>query len=61
MVSNIKDGIKNAIIGKVKDQILEEVTKMNDKDREEVKRAVKNLGGKIDHLDNIVNNKIKAT
>ena len=58
MVSNIKDGLKNAIIGNVKDQILEEVTKMNDKVIEEAKRAVKNLGGKINHL---VNNKIGAT
>ena len=40
LVSNIKDEIKDTIIGKVKDEILEEVTKIIDKGRDEVKRAM---------------------
>ena len=40
LVSNIKDETKDTIIGRVKDEILEEVTKIIDKVRDEVKRAM---------------------
>ena len=45
LVSNIKDETKDTIIGRVKDEILEEVTKIIDKVRDEVKRAMETYFG----------------
>ena len=45
LVSNIKDETKDTIIGRVKDEILEEVTKIIDKVRDEVKRAMETYYG----------------
>ena len=54
------DEVKYDIIRKVKNEILEEVTKMDDIVRDEVETEMENLGGDIDHLDIIVNSKIEA-
>ena len=39
---------------------LDEVAKVNNEVKDEVKRAVENLSGDIEYLEGIVNNKIKA-
>ena len=60
----LKDAIveefKNEINGSIKRDIFDEVTRMNYEVKDDVKKAVKHLGGEIDHLDGIVDNKNEA-
>ena len=62
-MSNIKDEIKDAGIGKIKDEVLqhlEGVSKINNDVKDEIRTAMEHIGGEIDHLDSLVNNKIEA-
>ena len=60
----LKDAIveefKNEINGSIKRDIFDEVTRMNYEVKDDVKKAVEHLGGEIDHLDGIVDNKNEA-
>ena len=63
MVSSIKDDVIDAVLKVVKSDILghlDEVAKANNEVKDEVKRAVENLSGDIEHLEGIVNNKIEV-
>ena len=62
-MSNIKDEIKDAVIGKIKDEILQHVdgiAKINNEVREEIRTAMEHIGGEMYQLDSLVYNKIEA-
>ena len=56
----IVEEVKNEINGSIKRDIFYEVTRMNYEVKDDVKKVVENLGGEIEHLDGIVDNKNEA-